>query len=65
MVLGKRESSLFFISGFVVSALVDGGNLVYPAATFAVLQIQNGFRRPVKVIGDKGYLLIEQLKGVA
>jgi hypothetical protein len=30
-----------------------------------VLQVQNGFRGPVKVVSDKGYLLIQQLKGVA
>src|SRR4030095_15437449 len=48
-----------------IHALVDGRDLLHPTAPLGVLQIQNRLRRPVEVIGDKGYLLVERLEGVA
>jgi hypothetical protein len=30
-----------------------------------MLQVDNHFRRPVKVISDEGYLLVQRLQGVA
>jgi hypothetical protein len=48
-----------------VDSLIDARNLADPAPPFGVLQIQNRFRRPVKVIRDEGYLLIQRAEGVA
>jgi len=41
--------------------LVDLGNLGDPALAFAVLQRQDFLVRPVKVIGNVRYLLVEPL----
>jgi hypothetical protein len=30
-----------------------------------MLQVHDGLRRPVKVIGDEGYLLVERFEGIA
>jgi hypothetical protein len=45
----------------VVQALVDLGDLGDPALAFGVLQRQNFLVRPVKVIRNVRYLLIEPL----
>lgn len=44
---------------------VDFGYLLHPPAAVGVLQFQNSLQRPVEVIGDVGYLLMEPLWGVA
>jgi hypothetical protein len=44
-----------------IEALIDLGNFRDPALAFGVLQSQNLFVRPVKVIGNIRYLLIEPL----
>jgi hypothetical protein len=36
-----------------------------PSPPVRVLEVEHGLRRPVKVIGDEGYLLVERLEGVA
>ncbi len=43
----------------LAQARVDGRDLLYPAVSFEVLHVQNEFRRPVKMVGDVGYLLVE------
>jgi hypothetical protein len=30
-----------------------------------MLQVQDGLRRPVKVISDEGYLLVQRFEGIA
>jgi hypothetical protein len=45
----------------LIEALVDLRNLPDPALAFGVLQRQELFVRPVKVIRNVGYLLIEPL----
>jgi hypothetical protein len=45
----------------VVEALVDLCNLGDPTLALGVLQRQNFLMRPVKVIGNVRYLLIEPL----
>ena len=44
---------------------VDGRNFVDEALPVAVRQVQNGFERPVEVVGDEGYLLVQAVEGVA
>ena len=44
---------------------IDAADLLDPAAPVAVLQLQYVIERPVEVVRDKGYLLVELLKGVA
>jgi len=45
----------------LIEALIDLRNLHDPALALGVLQRQNLFVRPVKVIRNVGYLLIEPL----
>jgi hypothetical protein len=48
-----------------IYALVYARDLLHPAAPVGMLQVQNSLKRPVKVIGDKSYLLVQRLEGVA
>jgi hypothetical protein len=41
------------------------GDLCHPLLSFAVFEIQDFISRPMKVIGDVGYLLVQTLEGVA
>jgi hypothetical protein len=43
----------------IVQLLVDGRDLLYPAVALEVVHFEHEFRRPVKVIGNVGYLLVE------
>jgi hypothetical protein len=49
----------------IVHPLVDRRDLTDPPSALAMLEIENRRRRPVKVIGDEGYLPVEQGQGVA
>lgn len=49
----------------LTEALVDAADLFNPAAAVAVLELQDLFERPVEVVGDEGYLLVELRQGVA
>jgi len=55
--LASKSSSAHLL----VEALIDLGDFCNPALTFSMLHRQNLFVRPVKVIGDISYLLIEPL----
>jgi hypothetical protein len=44
---------------------IDGRDLFHPAAAVGVLERHDLVMRPVKVIGEKGYLLVQRLEGVA
>jgi hypothetical protein len=44
---------------------VDSGNLLHPTPAVGMLQIHHGLWRPVKVIGDEGYLLVKRFEGIA
>jgi len=44
---------------------VDLGNLLDPAPAVAMLQIHDLVERPMEMIGDVGYLLVEAFQGVA
>jgi hypothetical protein len=44
---------------------IDPGNLLHPPAAIAMLERHDLRLRPVKVIGDVGYLLVKLLQGVA
>jgi hypothetical protein len=43
----------------------DRGDLLKPSATFVVLHVHQFRVRPMEVMGDNGYLLAEQVEGVA
>jgi hypothetical protein len=49
----------------LVKPAIDLGNLADPALPLAVLKVEHFVSRPVKVIGDVGYLLIYLIEGVA
>jgi hypothetical protein len=48
-----------------VDPFIDRRNLLYPTPPLSVLQVEHVALRPVKVIGDEGYLLIQRIEGVA
>jgi hypothetical protein len=48
-----------------VDSLINARDLANPAPPFGVFQIQNRFGRPVKVVCNEGYLLVQCAKGVA
>jgi hypothetical protein len=50
---------------FRLKAVVDCRYFLYPALPLRVLEIQQLCVVPVKVIGDKGYLLIQRFQGIA
>ena len=50
---------------FLAQTSVDAADLLDPAAPIVVLQLQNLRERPMEVVGDEGYLLLELLEGVA
>jgi hypothetical protein len=49
----------------LIEATVDFGDFRDPPLPFAVFETQDFTARPVKVVGDVGYLLVQTLKGVA
>jgi hypothetical protein len=44
-----------------IETLMNLGNLCHPALALSMLQGENLFVRPVKIIGNVGYLLVEPL----
>jgi hypothetical protein len=52
-------------SDVAVQSFIDRRNLLRPTPALGVFQVQDRFVRPVEVIGDEGYLLVERLEGVA
>lgn len=52
-------------AGALAEAPVDPGDLIYPLLPVAMFQIKNVLKRPVEVIGQVGYLLVQAVKGVA
>ncbi len=44
---------------------MDIRDLLHPGAPFGVLQAQHLFTRPMKVIRNEGYLLVQPVEGVA
>ena len=53
------------LNRLVVDPLVQARDLGDPAMAVGVLQIEDAIRRPVEVVGDERYLLVEPLEGVA
>ena len=53
------------IGGCTVEFLVDGRDLPAPAPALAMFHPQDFLSRPVEVIRDVGYLLVDLLQGVA
>jgi hypothetical protein len=64
---GLREDRLgiLVIGISAVPSFIDLRNFFHPSPSLVVIEIQNAFRRPVEVIRNEGYLLVEQRKGVA
>lgn len=51
--------------GFLAEPSIYVADLLHPAAPVLVLHLQDLLERPVKVVGDVGYLLEQAVKGVA
>jgi hypothetical protein len=62
---GKLRIETGIMIALAVPALVDGRDLFDPSQPVCVLEIDDGLVRPVKVISDEGYLLVQRLQGVA
>jgi hypothetical protein len=43
----------------LVQLPIDGRDLLYPAVALEVIQFEHELRRPVKMISNVGYLLVE------
>lgn len=61
-ILFNLQNAPFLIS---TEMAINFGNLIDPPLSFAMLHIHNLSIRPVKVIRNKGYLLVEAIEGVA
>src|SRR5215467_9203350 len=57
--------AIFTLGDLFVHAFVDPGDLLAPPGAVGVLQLQHAIHRPVEVIGDIGYLLVELVERVA
>jgi hypothetical protein len=53
------------LSRSFIQAPVDGRDFLDPTPPLGVFQVENRRVRPVKVIRDKGYLLVQRLEGIA
>jgi len=50
---------------FVIPSSMNFRNLFHPDPPIRMWHVHHGFRRPVKVIRDEGYLLVQRGEGVA
>ncbi len=62
---GKEVFALAAMHSFRITALIDPGDLAHPAQTLLVFQIENRLHRPMEVVRDEGYLLVQRPEGVA
>ena len=60
----QEQVGLLFTARFVQPS-IDLGNLCDPLPALPMLQGQDVEERPVKMIGDIGYLLVQAFEGVA
>src|SRR5262249_29862704 len=63
--LGVPAMTCVLLSRRLVEPLVDLGDLLHPPLTLPVVEIHDLPVRPMKVIGDVGYLLKQAIGGVA
>lgn len=63
--LAASGSRLTALVRLVVDSAVDRRHFLRPSPTIGVLQREDVVERPMQVIRDVGYLLVEPLKGVA
>jgi hypothetical protein len=61
----ERQRPVLPIVVRCIDAFIDCRNLLNPSPPFAVLEVEHVVVRPVKVVDEKGYLLIQRGKGVA
>ena len=64
-ILARAACSLRSLCSLAIEALIDRRDLLHPTAPLGMLQGHDLIVRPVEVIGDEGYLLVERLEGVA
>jgi hypothetical protein len=43
----------------LVQLAIDGRDLLYPAVALEMIHLEHELRRPMKMIGDVGYLFVE------
>ena len=48
-----------------IHALINARNFLHPLPPVAVFQVHHLIMRPVKVVSDEGYLLLQLVEGVA
>jgi hypothetical protein len=59
--LDSRQDSLVL----VIDAFIQSRNFLDPSVTLCMLHLHDVVEAPVKMVGNKGYLLIEGPEGVA
>ena len=64
LVIDRSRCLPFSPSGLVKPA-VDIGDLLHPPLSFGVFEIQDVVPRPMEMVGDVGYLLVQPVEGVA
>jgi hypothetical protein len=67
MVIKNLQPTQFILGLACMKSIVgaQSADLLHPTAAIAMLQINNIGQRPVKVIGNQCYLLVELIQGVA
>ena len=65
VVLDSAKLCFFPLCSCLVHSLIDAGNLFYPLPTVTMFHVRNLVMVPMKVICNKGYLLIQLIEGVA
>jgi hypothetical protein len=60
-----RSPRWFWPLCLFIETRVDRGDSFHPLPSIGMLQGENFFERPVKVVSDVGYLLVEPIEGVA
>src|SRR5258708_6288392 len=56
---------VFLLRMTLIELPINRRDLSDPTPPLVVLQVHNGLEWPMKVIGDKGYLLVQTLEGIA
>ncbi len=63
--VGRRDARALSLFARFVDLGVDLRDLPHPYLALFVFHVENIIKRPVKVIGDVCYLLVQPLQGVA
>jgi hypothetical protein len=49
----------------LIEPAINAGQLLHPLPSFGMFQVEDVVERPVKVVSQVGYLLLQAIRGVA